>query len=172
LTFDEPFTTKPAQHAAVLRHARVHTLGAIPRRRPGHRAANPAASSGRSTVASPGPLPGTIDQAGAVITGNSRCRLVSTGSPVFARHRAYLRQVSITRPAAAPSAPILIVMGEDDDWTPAPSCHDLAARFPSENSSSSAIHPPCIRKLGQWHPTPSRSAPRSIPSHIHSGNFP
>jgi dienelactone hydrolase len=31
-----------------------------------------------------------------------------------------------------PSAPMLILMGEDDDWTPAPPCHDLAARFPNE----------------------------------------
>ena len=27
---------------------------------------------------------------------------------------------------------MLILMGEDDDWTPAPPCHDLAARFPDE----------------------------------------
>ena len=32
------------------------------------------------------------------------------------------------------SAPMLILMGEDDDWTPAPPCHDLAARFPNEIS--------------------------------------
>ena len=30
----------------------------------------------------------------------------------------------------APSAPLLIVMGEDDDWTPAAPCQALAARFP------------------------------------------
>jgi len=30
----------------------------------------------------------------------------------------------------APSAPILILMGESDDWTPAAPCHELAARFP------------------------------------------
>lgn len=30
----------------------------------------------------------------------------------------------------APSAPLLIVMGEDDDWTPAAPCRELAARFP------------------------------------------
>jgi dienelactone hydrolase len=29
-----------------------------------------------------------------------------------------------------PSAPLLILVGEDDDWTPAAPCHDLAARFP------------------------------------------
>jgi dienelactone hydrolase len=33
-----------------------------------------------------------------------------------------------------PSAPILILMGEDDDWTPAPPCHALAERFPDEIS--------------------------------------
>ena len=27
---------------------------------------------------------------------------------------------------------MLILMGEDDDWTPAPPCHELAARFPDE----------------------------------------
>ena len=30
----------------------------------------------------------------------------------------------------APSAPLLIVMGADDDWTPAAPCRTLAARFP------------------------------------------
>ncbi len=30
----------------------------------------------------------------------------------------------------APSAPLLIVMGEEDDWTPAEPCRRLAARFP------------------------------------------
>jgi dienelactone hydrolase len=27
---------------------------------------------------------------------------------------------------------MLILMGEDDDWTPAPPCHEFAARFPDE----------------------------------------
>ena len=31
-----------------------------------------------------------------------------------------------------PAAPMIILMGADDDWTPAPPCHDLAARFPDE----------------------------------------
>ena len=31
-----------------------------------------------------------------------------------------------------PRAPILIVMGEADDWTPAAPCHRLAARFPAQ----------------------------------------
>ena len=30
----------------------------------------------------------------------------------------------------SPSAPVLILMGESDDWTPAAPCHELAARFP------------------------------------------
>jgi dienelactone hydrolase len=30
------------------------------------------------------------------------------------------------------SAPIMILMSEDDDWAPCPPCHDLAARFPDE----------------------------------------
>jgi dienelactone hydrolase len=30
-----------------------------------------------------------------------------------------------------PVAPMLILMGEDDDWTPAPPCHQLAGRFPA-----------------------------------------
>lgn len=34
------------------------------------------------------------------------------------------------KPDWAPSAPMLIVMGEDDDWTPAEPCRHLAARFP------------------------------------------
>ena len=37
-------------------------------------------------------------------------------------------------PSRKPSAPMLILMGEDDDWTPAPPCRDLAARFPDEIS--------------------------------------
>lgn len=32
----------------------------------------------------------------------------------------------------SPAAPILIVMGEDDDWTPAAPCRALAARFPGQ----------------------------------------
>jgi dienelactone hydrolase len=35
-----------------------------------------------------------------------------------------------TSVAWAPSAPLLIVMGADDDWTPAAPCQALAARFP------------------------------------------
>jgi alpha-beta hydrolase superfamily lysophospholipase len=31
-----------------------------------------------------------------------------------------------------PAAPMIILTGADDDWTPAPPCHDLAARFPDE----------------------------------------
>jgi dienelactone hydrolase len=31
-----------------------------------------------------------------------------------------------------PSAPLMILVGESDDWTPAPPCHDLAARFPRQ----------------------------------------
>jgi len=31
-----------------------------------------------------------------------------------------------------PSAPMIILMGDADDWTPAPPCHDLAARYPDE----------------------------------------
>jgi Dienelactone hydrolase family len=31
-----------------------------------------------------------------------------------------------------PSAPMMILIGEDDDWTHALPCHDLAARFPDE----------------------------------------
>ncbi len=34
------------------------------------------------------------------------------------------------KPRWAPSAPMLIIMGEDDDWTPAAPCRELAARFP------------------------------------------
>lgn len=36
----------------------------------------------------------------------------------------------VTRKDWAPSAPLLILMGEADDWTPAAPCHALAARFP------------------------------------------
>lgn len=32
--------------------------------------------------------------------------------------------------AWTPSAPLLILVGESDDWTPAPPCHALQARFP------------------------------------------
>jgi dienelactone hydrolase len=35
-------------------------------------------------------------------------------------------------PSWKPSAPMMILMGEDDDWTPAPPCHHLAARYPNE----------------------------------------
>jgi len=35
-------------------------------------------------------------------------------------------------PGWAPSAPLLIMMGEEDDWTPAPPCHQLASRFPGQ----------------------------------------
>ena len=31
-----------------------------------------------------------------------------------------------------PAAPMLILMGEQDDWTPAAPCHALAARFPHQ----------------------------------------
>jgi len=31
-----------------------------------------------------------------------------------------------------PAAPLMILVGESDDWTPAAPCHDLAARFPAE----------------------------------------
>ena len=35
-------------------------------------------------------------------------------------------------PAWKPSAPILILIGESDDWTPARPCHELAARDPAD----------------------------------------
>jgi dienelactone hydrolase len=31
-----------------------------------------------------------------------------------------------------PAAPLLILIGENDDWTPAPPCHALAARDPAD----------------------------------------
>lgn len=34
------------------------------------------------------------------------------------------------KPDWAPSAPLLILMGADDDWTPAAPCRELAAKFP------------------------------------------
>jgi dienelactone hydrolase len=41
--------------------------------------------------------------------------------------------LSFTRdPHWKPSAPVLILIGESDDWTPASPCHDLAARDPNE----------------------------------------
>lgn len=39
-------------------------------------------------------------------------------------------RVYAEKPGWAPSAPMLIVMGEDDDWTPAAPCRTLAERFP------------------------------------------
>jgi dienelactone hydrolase len=30
-----------------------------------------------------------------------------------------------------PSAPLMILIGESDDWTPAPPCHQLSARYPA-----------------------------------------
>jgi dienelactone hydrolase len=35
-------------------------------------------------------------------------------------------------PRWKPAAPVLILIGESDDWTPAPPCHDLASRNPGE----------------------------------------
>jgi dienelactone hydrolase len=32
----------------------------------------------------------------------------------------------------APAAPLAILMGESDDWTPAAPCHELAARYPQQ----------------------------------------
>jgi dienelactone hydrolase len=34
----------------------------------------------------------------------------------------------------APVAPVLILIGESDDWTPAAPCHDLASRYPGQIS--------------------------------------
>ncbi len=39
-------------------------------------------------------------------------------------------QTWLDRPGWSPDAPLLIVMGEADDWTPAGPCHALAQRFP------------------------------------------
>jgi len=36
----------------------------------------------------------------------------------------------VSNTAWQPSAPLLILIGENDDWTPAPPCRELAARFP------------------------------------------
>lgn len=35
-------------------------------------------------------------------------------------------------PGWRPSAPVLILIGENDDWTPAPPCHELASRDPAD----------------------------------------
>lgn len=39
-------------------------------------------------------------------------------------------RVYAEKPGWAPSAPLLILIGADDDWTPAEPCRQLAARFP------------------------------------------
>ena len=41
-------------------------------------------------------------------------------------------KATIDRPEWAPSAPLLIVMGEADDWTSPEPCRQLAARFPTQ----------------------------------------
>jgi dienelactone hydrolase len=53
-------------------------------------------------------------------------------SGLFRRFAAFYPGCPSAEEAAGwkPSAPMIILMGEADDWTPAPPCHDLAARFP------------------------------------------
>jgi dienelactone hydrolase len=48
-----------------------------------------------------------------------------------------------TNPNFALSAPMLVLVGENDDWTPAEPCRDLAARFPTQVDLT--IYP------GAWH---------------------
>ena len=51
---------------------------------------------------------------------------------------------SVLRSASwQPSAPLLILIGDRDDWTPAPPCRDLAARFPGQIS--------LVTYPGAWH---------------------
>ena len=54
----------------------------------------------------------------------------------------------------APSAPILIVMGEADDWTPAAPCIRLAARFPERITL--VLHP------GAYHDFDSPNLPVQV----------
>ena len=41
-------------------------------------------------------------------------------------------QAALASPNYSPSAPMLLLIGESDDWTPAAPCRDLAARFPGQ----------------------------------------
>ena len=53
---------------------------------------------------------------------------------LFRRFAAFYPGCATTakNPAWQPAAPLLILVGESDDWTPAPPCHDLQARYPRQ----------------------------------------
>ena len=52
---------------------------------------------------------------------------------LFRRFAAFYPGCAATEnPAWQPAAPLLILVGESDDWTPARPCHDLQARYPRQ----------------------------------------
>jgi dienelactone hydrolase len=89
-------------------------------------------------AARPGTPPGGValigwSNGGSTVLETAR---VAVGLPtgLFRRYAAFYPGCPSANedPSWKPSAPMLILIGEDDDWTPAPPCHELAARFPDE----------------------------------------
>jgi dienelactone hydrolase len=97
-----------------------------------------AIASAQWLMARPGTPPGGVVMMGwsnggsTVLATAGVARDLPAG--LFRRFAAfYPGCLSFTRnPAWKPSKPMLILIGESDDWTPAQPCHDLAARDPAD----------------------------------------
>lgn len=97
-----------------------------------------AIASGRWLAARPGTPPGGVALMGWSDGGSTTLATARAAADLppglFLRFTAFYPGCANAAGGSgwSPSAPIMILMGEDDDWTPAAPCHDLASRFPRQ----------------------------------------
>jgi dienelactone hydrolase len=97
-----------------------------------------AIAAARWLTAWPGTPPGGValmgwSDGGSTVLATARAAS-DLPSGLFLRFTAFYPGCagSARSPGWSPSAPIMILMGESDDWTPAAPCHELASRFPGQ----------------------------------------
>ena len=95
-----------------------------------------AVAAAQWLAAQPGVPPGGVVVVGWSNGGSTVLAAATQGVMPAGLVRGYVAfypgcRVYAEKPAWAPSGPMLIIMGEADDWTPAAPCRTLAERFPA-----------------------------------------
>jgi dienelactone hydrolase len=97
-----------------------------------------AIAAARWLMARPGTPPGGVVMMGWS-NGGSTVLATARAAPdlpagLFLRFAAFYPSCRdfLRDPHWNPAAPVLILIGENDDWTPAPPCHDLTSRDPAD----------------------------------------
>jgi len=102
---------------------------------PGRERRSDAAAAAAWLAAQPGTPPGGVVVVGWSNGGSTVLAAAGQGVMPAGLVRGYVAlypgcAAIARRPGWTPAAPLLIMMGEDDDWTPAEPCRTLAARHP------------------------------------------